>query len=408
MASDTDMRGFVPEPSGRGTIGILLSCVSTLIICIWTSVHPDVPASFSKKVTLAFMMLTAPEVILAFAIADYLEARGIAQEINAEFPACAWTTMDAYFEIMDGFVFDGRVVRHFEILDLMLEGEIDLVRSDSLGISDRSKADGIAKLIACVQIVWLMLQCLARAIEHMPISTLELGTVGYAFVAILIYGLQWQKPKDVRMPVVLQPRGSSRRRTSRRRTARAPETSQSTRSLSEDNAANGGQRGEHHRLQQHGPRAEEGRDSTSRRSNDDRRWDGSDSGSDSASRTSKAAFLQFGIEHRDQIRNFSVAVTCLIFGGWHCVAWDFAFPSVAELWIWRVCSIVTMVPGVVITIWLVRGHPEAGVVKRLMSVNYAVYALSREAIVVLMFIGLRRLPAGVFDTVKWTTFLPHF
>ncbi|TFY52951.1 hypothetical protein EVG20_g10329, partial [Dentipellis fragilis] len=195
---------------------------------------------------------SASGLILAFAIADYLEARGIVQEINAEFPACAWTIMDAYFEIMDGFVYDGKVIRHFQILELMQEGEIDLVRSDSLGIGDRSKADGIAKLIACVQIVWLMLQCLARAIKHMPLSTLELGTVGYAFVAILIYGLQWQKPKDVRMPIVLQRRKTSRRRTSRRRTARVAETSQSTRSLLEDNA-NGGQGGEHHRLQERGP-----------------------------------------------------------------------------------------------------------------------------------------------------------
>lgn len=39
--------GFVPNPTGRGTIEVLFSCIVTLGLCIWTAVHPDVVANKS-------------------------------------------------------------------------------------------------------------------------------------------------------------------------------------------------------------------------------------------------------------------------------------------------------------------------------------------------------------------------
>lgn len=35
--------GWQSEPPGRGTYSILLTCLSTIFICVWTAYHPDVP-----------------------------------------------------------------------------------------------------------------------------------------------------------------------------------------------------------------------------------------------------------------------------------------------------------------------------------------------------------------------------
>lgn len=32
-----------PEPGKRGTYGLLSSCILTMILCLWTAVHPNIP-----------------------------------------------------------------------------------------------------------------------------------------------------------------------------------------------------------------------------------------------------------------------------------------------------------------------------------------------------------------------------
>ncbi|TFY66562.1 hypothetical protein EVG20_g4532 [Dentipellis fragilis] len=211
MAPIPDMRGFVPGPTSRGTINILWSCVSTLFICIWTSVHPDIRFHFDmtpknltmQKLFLAISMLLMPEMMLVRVVTEHIEARWIARQFNSQFPAGSWTLADAYYVTMNGYVFKNEAIGHEDLLKLMQEGQIDPVTSDELSIRDRSKADSLAKLISCCQILWLVIQCLARAIEHLPMSTLELGTVGTAFMAVIAYGFQWHKPKDILRPTVL-------------------------------------------------------------------------------------------------------------------------------------------------------------------------------------------------------------
>lgn len=35
--------GWHPEPERRGTFSILSSCVITLALCVWTSIHLNIP-----------------------------------------------------------------------------------------------------------------------------------------------------------------------------------------------------------------------------------------------------------------------------------------------------------------------------------------------------------------------------
>ena len=66
---------WMGEPKQRGTFGIISLCFSTLIICIWSTVHFSIPAKrytvtrrFFIQVSWMFIALIAPEVLLYLAI----------------------------------------------------------------------------------------------------------------------------------------------------------------------------------------------------------------------------------------------------------------------------------------------------------------------------------------------------
>jgi hypothetical protein len=70
-------------------------------------------------------------------------------------------------------------------------------------INDKSKSDSFARAISVCQIAWTTVQIIARAIQHVAISQLEVAVVGFSVCAIVIYGLNWQKPKRVEVPYTL-------------------------------------------------------------------------------------------------------------------------------------------------------------------------------------------------------------
>lgn len=70
-------------------------------------------------------------------------------------------------------------------------------------ITDKSKSDSMVRLIAVVQIVWTIVQIIARAVRHLAISQLEISVIAFAVCAIITYALNWSKPKGVQVPFTL-------------------------------------------------------------------------------------------------------------------------------------------------------------------------------------------------------------
>lgn len=72
---------FVNEPQGRGTIGLIVSCLLTLVLCVWTAMHVDVldhPLPFRRlanKTMWVMVGLFAPEIVLAMAYTEWDLAR---------------------------------------------------------------------------------------------------------------------------------------------------------------------------------------------------------------------------------------------------------------------------------------------------------------------------------------------
>ena len=65
---------------------------------------------------------------------------------------------------------------------------------------DKSKADLLTKLLICGQILWLVVQVLARLIQHIQITTLELITLSYVLCTCATYIMWLHKPLDVETP----------------------------------------------------------------------------------------------------------------------------------------------------------------------------------------------------------------
>ena len=68
-------------------------------------------------------------------------------------------------------------------------------------IKDRGKSDWLAKSLILLQTSWFVIQCIARAVKHLPVNHLEIVTLAYAAMNFVIYVLWWNKSLNVNRPI---------------------------------------------------------------------------------------------------------------------------------------------------------------------------------------------------------------
>lgn len=122
----TESVSFVGAPSVRGTITIIWSCLSVIILCVWSIQHLCVPvyhnpkqreleSHFTEKIN--FFILKGKWTIITFFGPEYIFAKALAEMLAAvysrnEFKECGknewheWSTTHAYFANMRGFVLE--------------------------------------------------------------------------------------------------------------------------------------------------------------------------------------------------------------------------------------------------------------------------------------------------------------
>ena len=254
-------------------------------------------------------------------------------------------------------------------------------------IKDKGKSDWLAKFLVLLQTSWFVLQCIARAIEHLPITHLEIVTLAYAAMNFVIYIFWWNKPLNVNRPV---------------RVFRKTEPGETHPQVTE--------------------RTSEVRELT---------WKAIGEG--------LAMIFEFilgsqdyhvNLSHRDRVPRFwansdggEVIIADLIvigvgvcFGAIHCIAWDFSFPAHAELLMWRIsCVAITAVPVYIFFMVALADlldkmdYKEFSLTVGVFGALPAgiLYISARAVTLVLAFISLRELPSGAYETVHWTTFIPH-
>jgi hypothetical protein len=68
-------------------------------------------------------------------------------------------------------------------------------------IGDRSKGDALAKMILILQSSWFICQCIARNLQGLGLTQLELTTLALASLNAMTFILWWDKPLCVYVPV---------------------------------------------------------------------------------------------------------------------------------------------------------------------------------------------------------------
>jgi hypothetical protein len=91
-----------------------------------------------------------------------------------------------------------------ELVRFVGEGTVDEPVITEAEIKDRSKGDALSKCVAILQLVWFVIQLIARYAQNLPVTLLEIDTLGVTVMACISYGLWWYKPKDIECPYVVR------------------------------------------------------------------------------------------------------------------------------------------------------------------------------------------------------------
>ena len=87
--NSTMVSGWVNDPDGRGTFTILSSCIITLSLCVYTSIHLNVRPykqtelqSWIETTKWVFFGILAPELMVFVAWRQYMSARALDRTVN--------------------------------------------------------------------------------------------------------------------------------------------------------------------------------------------------------------------------------------------------------------------------------------------------------------------------------------
>lgn len=120
----------------------------------------------------------------------------------------------AWFVLMGGYrVNISRLHNTIDIATLTPEGIIFLAKNGYLfhisdeDISDKSKADYLAKGLVSFQVLWFVADVVQRKIANLPICLLEFHTLVNIGCWLITYSLWFSKPLNIKAPVVIAASG---------------------------------------------------------------------------------------------------------------------------------------------------------------------------------------------------------
>ncbi|KIK42242.1 hypothetical protein CY34DRAFT_12501 [Suillus luteus UH-Slu-Lm8-n1] len=182
--------------------------------------------------------LFVPEIVTVMATRQFLSARKAAKDFNRAFGAqyahdrraawqselavaliddipnlsrsssAEWTLTHGFFACMGGFVLyvDGEpwaTLTLDELMGFVRDGSVEMPDITKADIEDRSKGDVISKSVAILQLAWFVIQLIARYTQDLPVTLLEIDTLGVVTLACIAYILWWKKPKDIGRPYIV-------------------------------------------------------------------------------------------------------------------------------------------------------------------------------------------------------------
>ena len=377
--------GFVWEPNNRNTVTLLQSCVITLLCCTWAVLHLNIPAPndgvwalFKRKLKWMIITLIAPEITCSVALRQWQESRLAVREMKKL--GVTWTTVQGFYAAMGGYVLQRRdntnvPLLSSEIISLLKnnpekEPSFQLPPLEESDIEDRSKAGGFAKFFTLAQTGWLVVQCIARRVENLPISQLEIATVAFATCTIVASGFWWNKPLDVRVTIPVRYDGD------------LPDWFNSS--------------------------SKGWRDRETRQ------------------RVKMTTRMIMRGSKRSMFFNLALPLFLFstMFSSIHLVAWNYDFATPSEQSTWRTCSLTATLAPLVIarslqiaSIWDPSIHgdthhpitaPEfAALVVLCYFVSVLTYVTARAVLIFQVFYCLRSMPPEIYKSITWVDYIPH-
>ncbi|KAL4255516.1 hypothetical protein AB1N83_012888 [Pleurotus pulmonarius] len=436
----------------RSAIAIAWSCMTVIIACTWKAVHPNVPPANlrASKWTLAcrrlymtFWTILLPELVIWRAAREWFEARHLSATYKQEYSGdtesnapgeqskyrkfciflsglvtgppkeAYWTKVHSFFLIMGGFVTaEGDLIIPEDLgIDKGTTRKVDWPMVEEDEINDKSKGDMITKALVVWQTTWFVIQLVARIVEGLAITELEVMTLAYGLMCALLYGLWWNKPYDVHKPITTTSTSSPLKyskpfnevATEIKEETTKEETTQEERPKEEEGSA---------------LKIEDFLFGTWITVLDNRIFEGT------------------GLYCRDQglaILLFLTSAT--IFGSIHCIAWKFQFPTLLERILWISSSLVAAAIPCFSVVLLIFVHHFASLydglyeaigksvfqrsfaqlMKELATLSYFfcfsilayMYCLARIVLIVQAFVLLRHLSPSAAQSISWSHFIPH-
>ncbi|OAX33713.1 hypothetical protein K503DRAFT_869382 [Rhizopogon vinicolor AM-OR11-026] len=461
-----------PSFTNRTMWSIVSSSALTLFACIYSAIHPNIPSPRDgllrilwRRIGMVIMALIAPELIATWAIRQRLCARSLTERfkdsghfssrhpqdrsdnnecadvpeeqyelqvkdedrestqtlvahaqgyegtprgsaaerckkwlkawISEESEDYAWTDTHSFFVLMGGFMlyFEGKPYHTLspdQLLDMIKNGSISAPILSAKQIHDKSKGNAISKGLVILQVAWFVLQLISRAIYHLETTQLETGTLAFAVLSFITYAAWWNKPLNVRCPHPVYWTSTKSKLEMYDfdddylvdGIADKPKIVQIFRStfitlfellaLDDDNFT-------HEKLQ--------------------------------------VPMFDGSIRVDDLNKNILIIsgfFMATIFGGIHCIAWFFAFPTYPEQVLWHISAVaIIAVPWFgLFFVFLSTTFPENSVLQDLMLwitvfMPPPLYITGRIILLVLMATTLRNLRPDAYQTMLWTSLVPH-
>ncbi|KDR78848.1 hypothetical protein GALMADRAFT_118323 [Galerina marginata CBS 339.88] len=428
-------------PNRRSVWDILWSCLTTIFACSWISIHPNIPAPCEiwwkisrRRLELMFWTLIAPELTILWAMRQWYGARSLAREYHGQ----GWTKTHGHFLQMGGFLlYKGDAAQETLIPEtfkrLLQNGKINFPSITQEKIQDRSKGDGLSKALVVIQTSWFIVQCIARGVQKLDITQLEIVTLAFSLLNGFMYFLWWDKPLDVRcaVPVYLLDQPSQ------------PIT------IGQD-PPNDTDKSIFRRIYSSVIQISGLRVSFVSwcRSGPSQAWNTIKDAEILSKLLAAPVYLVFYLFTRpldmsnsrrtlssggmrvstfysidvgkDLYRSYTISASmAVVFGAIHCIAWSSTFPSDKERVYWRIASVViSSVPCTMIIAGSI-GNPKAdhsgktfvgGIAKfavEFMLVYLLAYVAARFFLLVEGFASLRKLPPGAYTAIEWLSFIPH-
>jgi len=280
-----------------------------------------------------------------------------------------------------------------ELLDLIRAGSIDPPILTATQIRDKSKGNAISKGLVILQVTWFVLQLISRTIYHLETTQLEVGTFAFAVFSFITYAAWWNKPLDVRCPHQVY--------------------WTLTDSKPKDHKPD-----EHVCVLISYPVADYVFPSF------DSQFIG----------TPVLATL---VEFIGVLNNFTIDklrvptfdgsiqvgevykwvlgcsgfLMATIFGGIHCIAWFFAFPTFQEQVLWRISAVIIICTPWLNLLTLFLATILRDIENAITVASYVIfpilYITGRVVLLVLTVTTLRSLPPDAYQAVSWTSLVPH-